>query len=681
MKKKIFTTLGIILSLALIASGVYFFLSRKETYKLTNEEQKWVEDNKNNVLDLYMPSDIPVFTESGNGVLFDLVNYISKNIGIKFNPVAYQNENDANGQYNILLTNDILDNDIKISADEFVLISKNASMITSTYQLNGKKIGILDSELSNVKPYLGENLSFNPYSDKQSLINALSNNEVDYIVVLKSLYTKEIISGNYHVNYHLSDLKKYYVLRINDDNKLLTSIIKKEIKKFNNEEFDKSYNNNLFDLYVKSNNISEQELTDLNSKSYTYGYINNGIYDTTYHKTLSGTNYFIVKSFASFSNIDMKYENAFKSLSDLNDSFISNKIDFYFNNTIFSDDDISFKTIKPITTKIVFVSRNDKKISINSLNALKDYKVAVLENSSLEKILSDKDISMQKYPSYKEMFKSKNLKNNEIIVLELDNYEYYKTRSLSNYHISYIMDESIAYGFTSGNDNELFNRLFNFYLEYVDTNSIIDINYANVYEYEGLNIFLLVLVVILLIIIIIDFFDRIKSFIHTLSKSKNDKLTKETKIKYIDSLTSLKNRAYLNDNIEKWDESEIYPQIIIIVDLNNISYINDNFGHEEGDKVITEAANILIQTQMPNSEIIRTDGNEFLIYMVDCEEKKALSYIRKLSREFKNLTHDFGAAIGYSIINDAIKTIDDAVNEATLDMKTNKEIMLNNEEK
>ena len=78
---------------------------------------------------------------------------------------------------------------------------------------------------------------------------------------------------------------------------------------------------------------------------------------------------------------------------------------------------------------------------------------------------------------------------------------------------------------------------------------------------------------------------------------------------------------------------------------------------------------------MPNTEIIRTDGNEFLVYVIDYEEKKAVSYIRKLSREFKNLTHGYGAAIGYSIINDAIKTIDDAVNEATLDMKTNKELM------
>ena len=152
-----------------------------------------------------------------------------------------------------------------------------------------------------------------------------------------------------------------------------------------------------------------------------------------------------------------------------------------------------------------------------------------------------------------------------------------------------------------------------------------------------------------------------------------EKILTENKIKYIDMLTSLKNRNYLNSAIEKWDESEIYPQTIMIVDLNNIAYINDNYGHEEGDNVIKQAANILITTQVENSEIMRTNGNEFLIYMVNYDEKQVITYIRKLTKEFKELSHGFGAAIGYSMITDGLKTIDDAINEATLDMKSNKE--------
>lgn len=148
---------------------------------------------------------------------------------------------------------------------------------------------------------------------------------------------------------------------------------------------------------------------------------------------------------------------------------------------------------------------------------------------------------------------------------------------------------------------------------------------------------------------------------------------RDSKIKYIDVLTSLKNRNYLNDNIDAWDDSLVYPQGIVIVDLNNIAYINDNYGHAEGDNVIKEAANILIKSQISNTEIIRTNGNEFLIYMVGYDEKQIVSYIRKLNKEFKDLSHSFGAAIGYSIITDEIKTIDDAINEATLDMRNVKQ--------
>ena len=164
-----------------------------------------------------------------------------------------------------------------------------------------------------------------------------------------------------------------------------------------------------------------------------------------------------------------------------------------------------------------------------------------------------------------------------------------------------------------------------------------------------------------------------KKFLIAFAKNRKNKFSKEDKMKFIDQLTSLKNRAYFNSKIDIWNDSEIYPRAIIIIDLNNISYINDNFGREEGDKVITEAANILIQHQLQNTDIMRTDGNEFLVYMVGYDEKQVVTYLRKLNKDFKELSHGFGAASGYSIISDALKTVDDAVNEATLDMRNNKE--------
>ena len=138
-------------------------------------------------------------------------------------------------------------------------------------------------------------------------------------------------------------------------------------------------------------------------------------------------------------------------------------------------------------------------------------------------------------------------------------------------------------------------------------------------------------------------------------------------------LTSLKNRNYLNHNIKAWNDSQKYPQAIIIIDLNNIKYVNDNYGHEQGDKLIIGAASTLINTQLENSEIIRSDGNEFLIYLVGYSEQQISTYSKKLAKEFKTLPYGFGAAIGYSMILDEIKTIDDAINEATIEMRKDKE--------
>ena len=141
---------------------------------------------------------------------------------------------------------------------------------------------------------------------------------------------------------------------------------------------------------------------------------------------------------------------------------------------------------------------------------------------------------------------------------------------------------------------------------------------------------------------------------------------------YLDVMTNLKNRNFLNENIDYWEANKVYPQAIVVVDLNKIKEINDIYGHEEGDNQIKAAANILIKTQRENSEIIRTDGNEFLIYLVGYEEKIITTYMHKLNKEFNSLPKNYGVSMGYSMIEDEIKTIDDAINEALIMMRKNK---------
>ena len=178
------------------------------------------------------------------------------------------------------------------------------------------------------------------------------------------------------------------------------------------------------------------------------------------------------------------------------------------------------------------------------------------------------------------------------------------------------------------------------------------------------NLFKRIAIIILIVLWLV-----LKKKISVKKKVKRDEV-----VRYVDPLTSLKNRNYLNKNFSKWENNSVYPQAVIIINLNNLRHVNDVYGHEEGDNLIRLAANVLIKNQLEQSDIIRTDGNEYLIYMIGYEKNKVVSYMRKLYKELGELPYGYGATMGYSMIEDDIKTIDDAINEAVLEIKANKEM-------
>ena len=48
-------------------------------------------------------------------------------------------------------------------------------------------------------------------------------------------------------------------------------------------------------------------------------------------------------------------------------------------------------------------------------------------------------------------------------------------------------------------------------------------------------------------------------------------------------------------------------------------------------------------------------------------------YVRKLYKLLKELPHEKGATLGYSMITNDIKLIEDAINDAVVDIKNSKE--------
>lgn len=664
---------GIIIFTSLLIVGfILFFIIKKQNNIYTIEEKKWIEDNKNKVIDISIMSDIPILNYNGDGLLFSFLDSLEKELGLKFNKLAYKIDNSVSNEYVFSLVDNASENDILIMKDNYVIVSKEEYTYNNPSEIHNTKIGVLASDIEKFNKLFDNSVEFITFETIDELYNNLiSEDTINSIITLKTLVMEPMIKNELKINYQFNNQTKDYVISLNGSNEL-NNIIKKYYNSWSTESFNEKYNEYLLMHYYDFKQIKDSDRTNVKSKKYVYGFVENGIFDSIRGSNFQGINNLILKSFSNFSGVSITYKK-YNSNKELIDAFNNNKIDIFLNNTDTKQFNNKSKTsASSINSKLFVISKNSNNKVIDSLSELSSQTIAIVENSKIDLFVKEYNFITHKYKNIKELLDNKSA--NDFIIIDMENYNYYKNSDLIDYKIDYIIDNFINYNYEINNDETVFYDLFNFYTNYTSTNQIIKDGYSEI-AYKTINYLYILLVVISFVILslILISINKIKRYLIIRKTKKRINLSKTDKLKYIDQLTSLKNRAYLNSKIDSWDNSEIYPQSIIVVDLNNISAINDNYGREEGDRVIVEAASILINSQLPNSEIIRTDGNEFLIYLVGYHEKDIISYLRSLSREMKKLSHGFGAATGYSMINDGLKTVDDAVNEATLDMKNNKE--------
>ena len=678
MKKNNKTNKIVILSiigLLLLVCVVIFILNyTKDSSSFSLLEKNWINNHKSNVIDVSVYNDVPVYGQDGEGIIFSYLEEFTNSYGIEFNKVSYLvggSTNMRDVSFRILNYNEELgENDILLYTDKYVLIGKNNDNINSISSLHDKMIGVLEEDVSNVRYYLDEadGVKYTSCKDVQEMIDLLNQGEVSYGVVPNNLYLDDIIENDLSVVFHLDELHKKYVLTVNND-KTLKSIMNKFTMIYQKDFEEEKYKTYFLDAFFKFSKISEAERMNYNASNYVYGYVANMPYENMINKEFVGTLANYLSGFEDTADVDFKLV-GYNNVNELKQAFSRGEVDLLFANFNTTGVNIDVvNTISPFEEKYVILSKDN--YAMNSIRSLKGQEVYTVNGTYLYDYLSINGITPKGFINTDELLR--NVSNQSIIILNFDTYEYYKDKKFKNYKILYegVLDNDYSFAIRDVNKNKTFIKLFSYYVS--------SINYKNIrYEYNTDYMVnskneLSVMVKYIAIILGITIGVLIILYLILIKGKKKENITKDDKLKFIDVMTSLKNRNYLNYNIKTWEDNVIYPQSIVILDLNNIKYINDNYGHAEGDEVIKKAASILINNQEENTDIVRTDGNEFLIYMVGYDEKRVQEYIRKLSKEMKNLPHEFGASFGYSMITDDIKTIDDAINEATLSMRQPKE--------
>lgn len=110
-----------------------------------------------------------------------------------------------------------------------------------------------------------------------------------------------------------------------------------------------------------------------------------------------------------------------------------------------------------------------------------------------------------------------------------------------------------------------------------------------------------------------------------------------TSLRFFIGILKINRRAYIDAhtglfNKGRWDElmgDKVLiagPVGIIVLDINSLKHINDTLGHEAGDKLILDFANILHNTIPSNNTICRWGGDEFAILITGADRDKLEAY-------------------------------------------------------
>ncbi|MBQ8085978.1 MAG: diguanylate cyclase [Lachnospiraceae bacterium] len=134
---------------------------------------------------------------------------------------------------------------------------------------------------------------------------------------------------------------------------------------------------------------------------------------------------------------------------------------------------------------------------------------------------------------------------------------------------------------------------------------------------------------------------------------------------YTDAMTGVGNKAAYMDEInmlERKIEEGMAEFFVVVFDVNGLKRVNDNLGHEYGDMLIIDSANI-IKHVFSAENVYRIGGDEFIVVMENAGEEDISGYIEKFDGEVRTFNkenvryeHDLAiskGAVAYSESSDS----------------------------
>ena len=140
---------------------------------------------------------------------------------------------------------------------------------------------------------------------------------------------------------------------------------------------------------------------------------------------------------------------------------------------------------------------------------------------------------------------------------------------------------------------------------------------------------------------------RIKRLQDALEEREKELLEVNERLRHMsqtDALTGLDNRRHLNERIDEMfahaqrlDE----PFSLVMCDLDKFKSVNDTYGHQAGDEVLKQLANILREEAREIDRVGRYGGEEFMLLLPGTVLDQAVTFAERVRKRIEDNTFTF----------------------------------------
>ena len=140
-------------------------------------------------------------------------------------------------------------------------------------------------------------------------------------------------------------------------------------------------------------------------------------------------------------------------------------------------------------------------------------------------------------------------------------------------------------------------------------------------------------------------------------------MAKTEEMAHTDALTGVANRMAYKEDIVHLEQEVQENMICIFVDVNELNYFNNTYGHTAGDQMLMFIAQVLSDT-FTDGRVYRIGGDEFLVFVWNLSEEELQNRIAQANAQIEEMKYHISVGVQYGNKSMHIEEIVNAAEKA-----------------